>query len=256
MIVAPVAGTFGFDAFAYWSVNLADPYGAPVGGLAAFNYSPPIASLFATFSTLPWLSFLWLWVAAMIGTIVWLGGRGHRAIWLLAFPPIALDLYHGNVHLLIAAAIVLGFRHPWAWAFVILTKVTPGIGLLWFAARREWRQLAIALGATAVIAGVSYAVQPGLWTAWWQFLGDTAGGATVAQFEIGLPLPVRLLVAAVIVVWGARTDRRWTVPVSAAIALPILWLSGFAICAAIAHEWVRPRLTTTAARTDSAVQQA
>ena len=43
-------------------------------------------------------------------------------------------------------AIVLGFRWPFTWAFVLLTKVTPGVGLLWFAVRREWRSLAIALG--------------------------------------------------------------------------------------------------------------
>ena len=36
---------------------------------------------------------------------------------LLAFPPVAIELYHGNIHLLIAVAIVLGFRFPAAWAF-------------------------------------------------------------------------------------------------------------------------------------------
>ncbi len=45
-----------------------------------------------------------------------------------------------------AAAIALGFRYPATWAFVLLAKVTPGIGLLWFLVRREWRNLAIALG--------------------------------------------------------------------------------------------------------------
>ena len=50
---------------------------------------------------------------------------------------------------------MLGFRYPWTWGFVLLTKVTPGIGLLWFAVRREWRALAIALGVTGVIVAVS-----------------------------------------------------------------------------------------------------
>ncbi len=61
----------------------------------------------------------------------------------------------GNVHMLLALAIVLGFRWPATWSFVLLTKVTPGIGLLWFAVRREWRSLAIALGATAVLVTLS-----------------------------------------------------------------------------------------------------
>ena len=65
------------------------------------------------------------------------------------FVPVLFEFYLGNVHLLLALAIVLGFRWPAAWAFVLLTKITPGIGLLWFAVRREWRSLAIALGATA-----------------------------------------------------------------------------------------------------------
>jgi hypothetical protein len=37
-------------------------------------------------------------------------------------------------------------------------------------------------------------------------------------------------------VWGARGDRRWTVVLAATIALPVLWVSGFAICAALASE--------------------
>src|SRR5262245_16572028 len=52
IIVAPVAGTFGFDAFAYWSVDPDAPYTTGVGGLGAFNYTPPIARLFAPFGTL------------------------------------------------------------------------------------------------------------------------------------------------------------------------------------------------------------
>ena len=64
-----------------------------------------------------------------------------------------MEIAGGNISLLLAVAIVWGFRWPWTWAFVLLTKITPGVGLLWFALRREWRQLAIALGATAAVAG-------------------------------------------------------------------------------------------------------
>ena len=126
VIVAPVAGTMGFDAFAYWSVDASDPYQTGVGGLGAFNYTPPIAWLFGPFGALEWLTFLWLWLALLVGNVIWLGGRGVRVFWLLAFPPVALELYHGNIHLWIAAAIALGFRYPWTWGFVLLTKVTPG----------------------------------------------------------------------------------------------------------------------------------
>jgi len=43
---------------------------------------------------------------------------------------------------LLAVAIAVGFRYPAAWALVLITKVTPGIGLVWFAVRREWCPLA------------------------------------------------------------------------------------------------------------------
>ena len=239
VVVAPRVGTLGFDAFAYWSIDLADPYRAPVGGLAAFNYSPPIALLFAPAGLLPWHAFLTLWLGVLIATVIWLPSPRRRVVWLLAFPPVALELYHGNVHLLMAAAIALGFRYPAAWSFVLLTKVTPGIGLIWFAVRREWRSLALALGATLVAVVVSVALDPSLWTKWLGLLASTGDGGTVVQFQVAIPLWLRLPAAFALVAWGARTDRRWTVPIAATLALPILWVSGFAICAALVHSELR-----------------
>jgi hypothetical protein len=49
---------------------------------------------------------------------------------------------------------------------VLLTKVTPGVGLLWLALRREWGALAVALGATVAIAALSWAAAPALWKQW------------------------------------------------------------------------------------------
>src|SRR6478735_1913002 len=82
VIVAQVAGTFGFDAFAYWNVNGAEPYQTGVGGLGAFNYTPPIARLFDPFGALEWPTFLWIWLALLIGNVIWLGRRGVRVWWL------------------------------------------------------------------------------------------------------------------------------------------------------------------------------
>ncbi|HEY6015015.1 MAG TPA: hypothetical protein VIU37_13460, partial [Candidatus Limnocylindrales bacterium] len=59
--------------------------------------------------------------------------------------------------------------------------------------------------------------------------GPPAGGPSVP-----IPLVIRAIPAVAIVVWGARTDRRWTVPVAAALAMPVLWYDGFAVLAAIA----------------------
>ena len=87
---------------------------------------------------------------------------------------------------------MLGFRYPWTWAFVLLTKVTPGLGLVWFAVRREWRALAIALGVTAAIVAVSLVLDRQLWSEWISFLSATPEGGSVAQFQIPVPLWLRL----------------------------------------------------------------
>jgi len=237
LVVAPRAGTVGFDAYAYWAVDLDDPYRRTAGALAAFTYSPVLARIFALAGGLDFWQFLWFWEALLVATLIWLGGRRWPAV--LAFPPVALELYHGNIHLLLAAAIVIGFRHPASWAFVLLTKVTPGIGLLWFLVRREWRALGMALLATAGLGAVSVAIDGRLWLDWVsRSLVPTATGAPLNQFSVPIPLPARLVAAGALVIWGARTDRTWTVPAAATLALPVLWPSGFAVLAAL---WRLPR---------------
>jgi hypothetical protein len=235
LVVAKSVGTFGFDAFAYWSVDLADPYARTAGALGAFTYSPVIARLFAPFSMLAFWQFLLLWDGLLVGTAIWLGlGSVRSVLAVFAFPAVALELYHGNVHLLIAAAIWLGFRYPAAWSFVLLTKVTPGVGLAWFVVRREWRSLAIALGVTAALVAVSLAIDGRLWESWLRdSLWATAGGAALNQFSLPVPLWIRVPSALALVAWGGLTDRRWTVPLGATLALPVLWPSGFAILAAL-----------------------
>jgi hypothetical protein len=128
---------------------------------------------------------------------------------------------------------VVGFRWPAAWSFVLLTKVTPGIGLLWFVVRREWRQLGIALGATALIVAVSSAIMPGAWLDWLNLLAGLAGREGGTWAAVPIPFALRLPVAVALVVWGARTDRRWTVPVAGMLALPALWYGGLTMLLAV-----------------------
>jgi hypothetical protein len=231
IVVTSIARSMGYDAFSYWSIDFSDLYGRAMSSnfaLGAFRYAPPIAFLFGPLGALPWWLFLWLWEALMLALIAWLGGRW--ALVLLALPPVALELYHGNVHLLIAAAVVLGLRYPAAWSLVLLTKVTPGIGLLWFAVRREWRALAIALGATAVIAVATVVVAPTYWREW---IDSLVSNLNEPQwFSVPPPAPIRLPIAAAIVIWGARTDRPWTVAVAATLGLPIIWPHGLCVLAA------------------------
>src|SRR6476469_4387458 len=174
LVVAPQQQTVGFDALSYYLYSIDNPYWLAHGTMGSFVYSPIAARLFQFASLLPFWQCLWLWMALLVGTVLWLGGR-RRWLWILAFPPVALELYHGNVHLLIAAAIALGFRYPAAWAFVLVSKVTPGVGLLWFAVRREWRHLAIALGATAAIVAISFVMLPQQWRDWVDVIVGNAG---------------------------------------------------------------------------------
>jgi hypothetical protein len=139
-----------------------------------------------------------------------------------------MEIWGGNIELLVAVAMVLGFRWPATWSFVLLTKITPGVGLLWFAIRREWRSLAIALGATVAVIAVSAALQPDAWQRWPQVLIANAGkNGTWAAVPV--PFAVRFPLAVALIVWGARTDRRWVVPVGGMLALPALWYGGLSI---------------------------
>ncbi len=231
VVVTSVAHSMGYDAYSYWSIDFDDLYGRAMASnfaLGAFRYAPPLAFLFGPLAALPWWLYLWLWQALMLAVIFWLGGRW--ALVALALPPVALELYHGNIHLLIAAAVALGFRYPWTWAFVFWSKVTPGVGVLWFAVRREWRSLAIALGATALVSVATAIAAPHYWSEW---LASIFSNLNEPQFySVPPPAPIRLPLAAVLVIWGARTDRPWTVPIAATLALPIIWPHGLTVALA------------------------
>ena len=115
----------------------------------------------------PGRSFLGLWTAILLAVLYWLA----RPLLFLPLVLLALpEIWGGNITILLAAAIVLGFSRPWAWAFPLLTKVTPGLGLLWFGVRREWLAFALALAATIAVIAVTALVTPGLWADWFALL--------------------------------------------------------------------------------------
>jgi hypothetical protein len=238
----------GQDARCYYQATLADPYlHSEWNDPIAYVYSPAFLQLVSPLTALPWQAFMAVWTGLLIGAVRFLTGPRLLAAGLL-FPFTAMEVAGGNVSLLLAAAIVLGFRWPATWALVLLTKITPGIGLLWFAVRGEWRSLLIALGATAAIAAISYVIIPDTWPRWFEVIVANAGkGGTWASVPI--PLLIRLPAAVALVIWGARTDRRWTVPVASMLALPALWYGGFSMLLAVIpllgerqerRHWARP----------------
>ena len=222
----------GIDARAYWRVDLAHPYASSgVGDHSTYLYSPAFAQFLSPLYVLSFEAFFVLWTATSIAVLYWLVRPWPWAL-LILFLPWTYELFVGQVHLFIAAAIVLGFRWPSLWAFNILAKVTPGVGLLWFLVRREWRQLAIALGTTAAIVVVSFVLSPTAWFDWYDFLRASTGSGELLYPRIGI--------AAVIVVIGAVTDRRWTIPIAVWLALPVVWIESWVILLAIIRLRERP----------------
>ena len=222
------------DSYGYWqTIRLdhlyytADPDTAPHGYL----YAPVFVQILWPLIMLPWEVFHAIWLAALVALLFWMSGRWVALlIFALFFAPFAIGflaaprhyLSSGNIFLPMALAVVAGFRWPWTYSFLLLTKVTPGIGLLWFVARREWRNLFIALGATAAVVLVSFAFSWSLWFDWFTVLRNNVGNPE-PTFAIQLiPLMPRLVLAAAMTIVAARYDARWVVPIAAMIALPYI----------------------------------
>jgi hypothetical protein len=230
------------DAYAYWTTRSGDFYAAAdTGQIGAYLYSPAFAQALAPLVALPLALFTALWTALNFAALWWLLRRW--ALPSLLFLPIPFEIISGNVHLLYAVAIVAGFRYPASWALMLLTKVTPGVGLLWFLARREWLALAVGIGFTAAIVAVSFVLDRSAWEQWIAILRSDLAGAGQASFEtvgwyLAVPLVPRLVVAAILTVAAALTDRRWLVPIAVVIALPVIWLNGLAVLAAVVPLWL------------------
>ena len=249
------------DMHTYWATGAGVSYGdSNPYVIGAYLYAPAFAQALAPLTTtLPWPWFAALWTAAIAAAYIWLAGRW--AFPLLFTGAVALELYLGQIDIFIAAAIVIGFRYPAVWAFPLLTKVAPGIGLLWFAFRREWRNLLVAIAATLGVVAVSSLLVPQLWHDWYDLLRRSITDRQVVEGAyLGIPVWLRLPFAVAVIAWGARTDRHWTVPVAVLLAMPILWINVFTLLLAVvplreevgvtpAREWLlRERLLPGAAR--------
>jgi hypothetical protein len=214
------------DAHAYWAADPLAPYRqSHLGDFNAYFYSPVFAQVLWPLTRLPWSLFAAVWTGILVVALYLQSGRWFG----LVVPLVAVELAMGNIHLLIGLAVAAGLVWPAAWAFALLTKVTPGVGLLWFVARRESRLLAIAALATAALIVPSFVLDPRAWIDWVRLVMSPLGTPN----GIDIPLALRLPFAAVLIVWGARTDRRWTVVVGSWLAVPALWWNSTAVLVAL-----------------------
>jgi hypothetical protein len=226
----------GYDFYAYWSVNPADPY-AVHEGFGAYHYAPPLVWLVGPLKLLPWPAAYWLWFGFLFAVLIWLA-RDWALAWL-AFPPVVSELFHGNIHLLLAAALVISMRFPAGYAFLALSKVSPGVTAIWWLVRRQWRGLAIALTSTGVVVVLSVAFAPALWL---QYLDHISTEGNHAPNLIAIPLLVRLPFAALLTAIAAWRNRPWMLAPAVVLALPLLWFHGLAVLVAMTPLWRRGRL--------------
>lgn len=217
----------GGDAGAYWLADPMHPYvQSTLGSGHGYLYSPAFAQAIEPLRLLGWPAFLFIWTVLLAVALSWTAGSW--GIVLVVLPPVFVSIALGNIEVFLATAVVVGFRWPAVWSFVLLTKVTPGVGLAWFAVRREWRSLAVALGATLAIAAVSFAIAPSAWPDWFASLQSNAA-VTFPGWLFPGPLWLRILLALLLTSWGGLQGRRWTVPVACAVAAPVAYGTVLAI---------------------------
>ncbi len=215
----------GYDAHAYWLAWHHSPmYGLPPNTADAYLYSPAFAQVLWPLAQLPWPLFLAAWTVAGFALYAWL----LRPLgWSLAAPLLLFCVPQamvGNIWPLLAVVLVFGFRRPGLWALPLLTKVTAGVGVVWFAARGEWRNLVRVLVPTVLVTAVSVAMSPQLWADWLHILrGGGTGGSAAGGFDI--PLVYRLPVALALTLYAARRSRPGFLAAAMALACPVFALS-------------------------------
>jgi hypothetical protein len=232
----------GHDARAYWAAPLDDPYEpGSVGHESAYLYSPAFLVALSPLRALSWPLFLGLWTAGLLAVLFWMA----RPLLFLPLLLLALpEIWGGNITILLAAAVVLGFSRSFAWAFPLLTKVIPGVGMLWFGVRREWFKFGVAIAVTLAIIAVTAVITPGLWAEWFELLMSSTGSSTVPG-SVPIPLMARLPFAIAIIAIAAWKGWRWLLPIGVLLAMPVIWWGSLALltaCVAIKRDEFEKRL--------------
>jgi len=247
------------DEHAYWlgaqrllaGQPLYDPSATSVTPYA-YWYPPPLAqALVPVAAVLPSRAFDIGWIGLQLLCLLWIARwRPLVALALVAYLPIAVELSYSNVHLVLAALIVLGLRRwPWAFAIGAAIKLAPGLGILYLLLRRRWRDAGIAIAVGLLILVISVAIGPSTWSG---FIATIqARGAGDVSGLLPIPYFVRLIAGLVVTVIAGLARPRLGEPllvVAITIALPTLWLDAFALLIAIVPVVAtRPNLEPTVA---------
>ena len=230
---------WGADFHAYWIADPVHPYVHQGTVPDAFQYTPAAALVSPLLRVIPFALALAIWRIGQVSAIV--ATAGPWSLLVLLTYPVASEMNLGNINILIGLAILAGFRWPGLWAFVLLTKPTCGVGLLWFLVRRDWRSLRIALGVTAALAAISFLLVPGAWFEYAQYLLGTPAPEVQGFPILWLRLPVAVAVALITGKLGWRPGMI----IASWLALPVWWyVSPSLLVAALAFTWPSPVVGT------------
>ncbi len=231
------------DEFAYWlgaqrlaagqplydqTATLVTPY--------AYLYPPPLAQVLAPFShVVPNPVFVAAWTMLLLIALLYLGDWSPlRALALVVWFPVAVELWFRNVHLLIAVLIVLGLRgRPWAFALGAAIKISPALGVVYFVSAQRWRDALVAGGTGAGILALSFVLAPG---AWRDFISLAQGAAAGSSGLVPVPYALRAMVGVALAIVAGRVRPRLGEPLlvlAITIANPSLFVTALCIPIAI-----------------------
>jgi hypothetical protein len=247
------------DEHAYWLASQRLLHGQPLYDPAAtivtpyaYWYPPVLAQVLAPVAlVLPSEAFTFVWTVLLLVCIWFLAGRTPlAALALIAFLPVAVELWFRNIHLVLAVLVVLGLRRwPALFAVGASIKVAPGLGIVYLAARGRWRDATLATIVGVAILAISFAISPDAWRQFVDIL--TARGAGETNGFLAVPYFVRALVGFSLAIVAGRLRPALGEPlliVAITIALPTLWFTALSMLAAIAGLMLlRPREAPAAA---------
>jgi hypothetical protein len=267
LIVAVNRWAVPSDEHAYWLAARALLDGQPLYDPTAtavtpdaYWYPPVLAQALVPVATvLSSDAFSAAWTVLLLGCLWYLADRRPLVMLaLIAFPPVAIELWFRNIHLVLAVLCVAALRggsggltagsgpgRPWLWPIGAAIKLAPGLGIPWLAAAGRWRAVGVATGTGIAILAGSVALSPGAWRDWID-IAVARGPGDAASL-----LPVPYLVRAVVGLGLALIAGRLPVPegrrrsttgevlliVAITIAMPTLWMTALSLLIAIVPIW-------------------
>jgi len=236
------------DEQAYWLAAqrlvagqpLYDPAAVP-GTPYAYWYPPPLAQVLAPFTLfVPDLVYMVAWTVLLLGCLFWLADRRLLvALAMVAFPPVAIELWYRNIHLVVAVLVVLALRRSVLfWVPAVAIKVTPVIGVAYLVAARRYRDAALVAVVGGVVLAISVLLSPDAWS---QFVSEVlVRGGTSGSSLVPVPFVLRFAVAAALAATGGRVGGRWgevALIVALVVGNPTLWMTAFSLLIAIVPLW-------------------